>query len=347
MKKITLSQIAENLDISVATVSRIINKKIPVTSDLHKEIIRQAEDGGYLTPTISREIGNIGLVFVGLLNKTENPVEVSLGYQVTGFYGRITLGVDKAVTDLGGNLLIKTLNNTEKVFEEFEDFVKTCKLEGAVISLNGVFENIYKFNEICPCVIINHYEGFTPYIDSVCSSNFGGTKKIFDYLLNLGHKRIALWTANLNSLHDLNRIHSYYTCIDYYKIDYKQVYYDNSFNVKKSIYDRMDEEFHKYLKDDNTPTAIMCTNDTFAYVLCDLARKHKIKVPGDLSITGFDDVESASLAHPAITTLNSNLMLMGKHAIHLLTNRIYDKNREHIQISIEPELIIRESTGKA
>ncbi|MBQ7257517.1 MAG: LacI family DNA-binding transcriptional regulator [Abditibacteriota bacterium] len=347
MNKITLSEIAKKLNISVATVSRVMNQKTPITNDIHKEIIRLAKEGGYLQNPLNGNIGNIGFALIGLLNETTNPIEYNLGYNTSSFYGRLTFGLEKPVNELNGNLLVKNFDKTPNIWKEIDNFINTGNLSGLVVSVNGEFNDIQKFNNLLPTVLINHYEGFTPFIDTVASSNFAGIKKVFDYLISLGHEKIALWKPSYKYIHDQNRLYSYYTCLDYYNISYKKIYCDYSEKTSVSILDRMDVEFQKYLKDKDKPTAIICTNDTFAYVLCQLAKKYNVRIPQDLSITGFDDLDIISMPTPRITSVNSHLSLMGKHAIHLLSKRINDNTREHIQITIEPELVIRDTVGKA
>ncbi|MBQ0105247.1 MAG: LacI family DNA-binding transcriptional regulator [Armatimonadetes bacterium] len=347
MKKITLSEIAEKLDISVATVSRVINRKTPVTSDLHQKILELAREGGYLQNVWTKNLGNIGLALIGLPDEISNPLEFELGYNVSRFYGRITFGLEKAVNEQGGNLLIKNFSYTPNVFNEIKDFVKNGGLEGLVVSINGMFENIHLFNDIAPTVLINHYQGFVPYVDAVCSNNFGGIKKGFDFLLNHGHTKIGFWKPNYSYyVHDQNRLYSYFTCLNYYGIDYKRIYEDYSDRTDLRPFDRMEIEFRKFLEDKDRPTAILCANDTFAYIICQLAKKYDISIPGDLSIIGFDDLEAVSVTSPAITSVNSNLLKMGRHAIHLLGKRIENPEREHIELTIEPELVIRDTVSK-
>jgi len=347
MKNITLTEIANTAGVSIATVSRVLNSKTTPTNEVHREILRLAIDAGYSKNTGLKKLGNIGLLFLGLLHEDSSKYETELGYTVSGFYGRIIFGVEKAVNSLGGKMCIKAIDIDDNMFEATSEFIRENELDGLVISVNGYVSDIDKFSELCPFVLINHAVGFTPNIDTVSSDNLGGIKKAVDKLIELGHKKIGFWRcSNHKYLHDLNRLYSYKSCVEAYGLDYERVYYDYS-EIDMPRLDRMDIDFQKWLKDPDRPTAIICTSDTYVFMIIKLANKYGIKIPEDLSLIGFDAIEAGAFTTPSITSVNADLANMGKHAVHLLTKRLYEKDREKVQLTLGAQLIVRESIGKA
>ena len=91
-------------------------------------------------------------------------------------------------------------------------------------------------------------------------------------------------------------------------------------------------------------TAIVCYDNLAAIGAIRALREHGLRVPQDISVVGFDDIQSAAFNNPSITTIRQPLHEMGKNAARLLLHRIRGKGTAPRKVSMLPELIIREST---
>ena len=93
-------------------------------------------------------------------------------------------------------------------------------------------------------------------------------------------------------------------------------------------------------------TAIFCFNDIAAIGAIRALKDAGLSVPGDVSVVGFDDIQSAAYSTPSLTTVRQPLMEMGKRGAEVLLQRIADRDKVHpSQIVMAPELVVRESTG--
>jgi LacI family transcriptional regulator len=95
-------------------------------------------------------------------------------------------------------------------------------------------------------------------------------------------------------------------------------------------------------------TAIFCFNDISAIGAIRALKDAGLSVPGDVSVVGFDDIQSAAYATPSLTTVRQPLMEMGKRGAQVLLERIANREKEFpAEIVMKPELVVRESTGPA
>ena len=95
------------------------------------------------------------------------------------------------------------------------------------------------------------------------------------------------------------------------------------------------------------PTAVFCFSDEMAMGLIEAARERGVRVPRDLSVIGFDDIQGAAYSTPSLTTVRQPLAHMGRLAAQTLLARIEGEKDSSPEILIEPELVVRKSTAEA
>lgn len=95
------------------------------------------------------------------------------------------------------------------------------------------------------------------------------------------------------------------------------------------------------------PTAILCSNDLTAIGALKALAEAGVRVPEDVSVVGFDDIDFARLAHPPLTTVNLSRQCLGKLAFDALHTILKSKRREGAEYVVETQLVIRQSTGTA
>ena len=98
-----------------------------------------------------------------------------------------------------------------------------------------------------------------------------------------------------------------------------------------------------YLSDSNNPTAIFAANDQIAIALYRAAASVGLRIPQDLSIIGFDNLDMASHLNPPLTTVAQPFLEIGRQAAQILVSRLQGESSDYQQITLAPQLIIRES----
>ena len=106
------------------------------------------------------------------------------------------------------------------------------------------------------------------------------------------------------------------------------------------------EAAKKLLSIENKPTAIFCFNDYSAYGVINYCFENKIKIPEDISVAGFDDIEFSSLGFVGLTTIRQPVEEIAEKAIKILIDKIEGNSKTEVITKLEPKLIIRNSTKK-
>jgi DNA-binding LacI/PurR family transcriptional regulator len=114
-----------------------------------------------------------------------------------------------------------------------------------------------------------------------------------------------------------------------------------SINTQESGYEAM----HKLLESSPIPTAVFVANDLDAIGAMKAVKEKGLKIPEDISLIGFDDIQLASFTEPSLTTVRQPIYEMGTTAINLLVQLIEGKKKEPLKVELPTQLIIRESSG--
>ena len=177
-------------------------------------------------------------------------------------------------------------------------------------------------------------------VDYVVTDNFKGAKEAVSYLIKKGYRKIAYLAGPQNLWSCQERLKGYKKVLEANNIPIQEKYIlftDASF---KSGY----EITKKLLNFDEKPEVIFTVNDTVAAGVIKAFYESGIKVPDDIAIMGFDDLEMTALLPKPLTTMHQKKYQLGKLAANILINRIKNKDLPLQNIVLEPNLIIRESS---
>jgi DNA-binding LacI/PurR family transcriptional regulator len=177
----------------------------------------------------------------------------------------------------------------------------------------------------------------------VVPDNVGGAYKLTKHLINLGHTKIGIiWSGSLlSSIHD--RFQGYRAALEEAGLPFREefvVRLDNRMPISDDL-----EKFKMILSVQHGPTAIFCFNDVLAFVFQEVCKKNGIRVPEDLAVVGFGDVEPARYTHPPLTTVAYQPHLLGVRAAEILLNQVRQPTDDVQQEVIETQLVVRESCG--
>jgi len=192
--------------------------------------------------------------------------------------------------------------------------------------LNPIMIHCFKNFDGIPCIESDYYKGFYD---------------LTTHLINKGHRNIAFVTPGPDLIWQHERFRGYLDALNDSGIILRTELVKTNPNKNKNCIESTIDEL---LSLGSPPTAMMCSNDRFAFWMLDYCKKKGIKVPKQLAITGFDNVGQCEISRPALTTADSNLGQHSKEAIKLLGKRLAGIDISNEFIKIAPKLIIREST---
>lgn len=337
-KKITISDIAHETGVSVSTVSLALNGKPGVSDETRARIIEVANELGYSLPAVASRTESTNLRTIGMIVKIDPDIQP----QANPFYSKVIVGIEDACRRKGINLLFTGLpvdDNNCPV--EIPPLLSNSMVDGLLMVGTFVDETILSMAEsrMPPIVLVDGYSNTESY-DAVVSDNFRAAYQAVEYLIHKGHRHIGLVGSEKNSYPSLReRRNGYVRALKENEIS---DIYLAEFNINKS---HGFDETTTLLKKYPHITALFCINDDAATNAIRAAQNLGRRVPGDLSIIGYDDTYIAANAHPPLTTMHVDTITMGRAAVRLLALRIENPETARMTLTIHPTLVERASVG--
>jgi LacI family transcriptional regulator len=336
-KEVTIYDIATALNISIATVSRALKNDPVVNKKTKKRVSEQAEQMGYRTNYVARNLRNQYTNTIGIIVHELN----------SNFITSVLAGVEKVTTAAGYDLIIahssenftKEIANAKNLFEK--------RVDGLIASLSFDTKNLDHFkpfkNKGVPVIFFDRVEqdgNNTVVIIDNRKCGYQATQ----HLIEQGCKRIVHVTSSLKRNVYSQRFMGYKDALFDAGIPFDEsLLIVNDLSEKAGI-----ESAMQMLKMKPLPDAAFITNDFVAAVCMRTLKENGIKIPEDIAIVGFNNDAIGKLIEPALTTINYPGIEMGEIAAHNLINHL--KGIGNIQntntIIIRSNLIIRKSSLK-
>ncbi|MCO5385199.1 LacI family DNA-binding transcriptional regulator [Desulfosporosinus sp.] len=327
---INIKEVAKLANTSITTVSRVINNSGYVKMETRKRIEETIKTLGY--KPLERSGGAKATKTFGLIvPNIENP-----------FYGKMANYLSSVANSFNYNLLLINI----KYIDENKDEVLMDLLNNRVNGL--IYASSYRSLEIAhlaqdkdiPVVVLDR-EITTDKITSVSVNNNYGAFIATEHLIKLGHKNIAYIGASKNMEISTKRKTGYLRALEanHISVDERQICYGN-YTMQSGF-----ECAEMLLKDNQEITAVLAVNDLMAIGVINYLHKSGRKVPEDVSVLGFDNIELAGSITPSLTTVEYPIERMSEVVIELLLRQISDRGNSVEALTLFPKLVVRESTG--
>jgi len=338
-KRPTIKQVASASNVSTQTVSRVINNRPDVASETRERVLATIEKIGYQPSALARRLkygrtNTIGFILPDISNIFfSNAIKAAYNYIKNSEYSHYEL------------LFYNTDGQPEREKKAIDLFV-TRQMEGIIIASsasNLIIEHIRQIleNKNIVIVAVDNQLGDLN-IDLVTSDNSFGAYRLTTHLLDLGHESIAVITGPLNESSSKERVDGYKTALKDHGI---------AFNEKIVLAGDWTKESgisvtNRLLQMKPRPTAIFGLNNSMSIGALTVLKTQGVKVPENMALVSFDDVEYGNLLNPALTTTSTSWYELGRASASLLLDRITNGNSKPKQyIKLPINLIIRESCG--
>ena len=338
-ERVTINNVAQKSGVSQATVSLVLNNKPGVASETRARVLEAAETLGYPLKQASANLRGGQLSTLGMIVKTDTD---SAPYE-NPFYSRIMMGIEDTCRRNGITLLFSTLpvDDQNRPIETpallYNDNVDGLLMVGTfvdetVVSISG--------RRTPPIVLVDAYSN-TETFDTVVSDNFRAAYQAVEYLIKKGHQHIGLVGGEPNAYPSLlDRRNGYARALKENEIT--ETYIAN-FNINKTQgYD----EATWLLKEHPQISALFCVNDKVAVTAVRAAQDIGRRVPQDISVVGYDDIDLAKNVSPPLTTMHVDTIAMGRAAVQLLSFRLDNPTTARMTLTIHPSLIERDSVAQ-
>ncbi len=334
-KRATIKDIAEHTGYSIATVSRVLNKKgVFYSAKTFEKIQKAIREMDYHPDVIARGL------------KTQKTYNIAfLEPWISDFYSEVFSGVQDAANKAGYSVANFSSNYNIEQEKRNVNTILSNRIDGIIVS-SAILDNqnLVKIKEQKVPVVAIEKVVNDPLMACITIKNREISKKAIEYLIKLGHKKIGFISEPLDIGNLKNRFKGYKEALSEngLTLDESVVFIDDTFKGQRYLayYDFT----KKNLKKIKTCTALFITSDDAALAVMKALSDEKIIIPDDISIIGFDGLDVTKYLIPSITTIVQPRYEMGFKAMELLLDLMDGKNAPSVEF--KAELLIGGSTAK-
>jgi len=340
MKKgrVTIKDIARELNIAPSTVSRALNDHPALKKETKDAVRALAEELDYQP----------NLLALNLLQKKSNTIGVIVP-EITGhFFSAIITGIQDVIVNSDYNIMICLSNES---YEEEMTIVKKLskiQIDGVLVSPSSETKNFDHFRRLqksgIPVVV---FDRDCPGLDAdkVLVDDYFGALQAVEYLIGTGCKNIAHLGGPLNLSTTEHRLQGYLDALEKNNIPVNKEYivHVQGFSHKDGA-----KSTKKLLEKKERPDAIFAYNDNIAISAMHIVKKLGFKIPEEVSILGFDDEPHSAFITPSLSTVWQPVYSMGMLSARILLSHLNNKNTmlEFRREVFKPELVIRGSSQR-
>ena len=228
---------------------------------------------------------------------------------------------------------------------DFFNMVKSNQVDGMILMTGRLpSRKVFSLNELKQMPIILSLEDIPGVnFNSITIDNYQASKEATNYLIKLGHKKIAHIASPLSETRiGILRRDGYRDALKESGIKINSKFeFIGDYTVESGV-----AACKQLFKNANVPTAIFCSNDEMAYGAINQLRRMKISVPNKVAVIGFDDLPMSKSFYPPLSTIYQPRFQIGEKSMELLFEKIKIKKNKIDNIKLKTKLIIRESTAK-
>ncbi|MCB9361413.1 MAG: LacI family DNA-binding transcriptional regulator [Flavobacteriales bacterium] len=340
MKKITLAEVAKSLNVSKTLVSLVLNDRGDekgISKATQERVHKKVKELNYKANQFAR----------GLRMGKSNTIGLIVADISNSFYAKMCRSIEDNANKHGYNVIICSSDENPEKESTLIQMLIDRQVDGLIISTtqkkNDDILNLKKNN--FPFVLIDRH---IPKVDTnyVIVDNKDGAKEIVNHLIQLGNKRIGHLTispSHLSSLKDRT-------------LGYKEALKENNIRIDNNLikeisFENIKEDVYNQLKELLSPpqsiSSLFVSNNNIAVACLECFMEMNIRVPQDVSLASFDDIDAFKLCYPPVTAISQPISKMGEAALDILIKNINcDENKfDYEHKNLKTTLQIRRSCG--
>ena len=320
-----MKEIARIAGVNISTVSRALNNDRAISEEVKQRIGAIAEQHDYKR----RKVTGRNVLYV---------IDKRFFVLTSHFYNRVIQGIEEEVRKRGYVFQFGSLEPDQFTLGSLD----IRNIAGMIVTSWYHDDFIREVHRIgVPMVLVDYYLP-TRDISAILPDKMDGIAKGVEYLASLGHRRIAYLKGDTTAQGGADRLLGFHRAVKMFGLDPDgNLLIDCDLTIKSAY-----EATKGFLQATaEPPTAMMAANDIVAMGAMEAIKEQQLKIPEDISVLGFDDIELASQVIPHLSTMHVRKRTMGRLAVRRLMEIIAGKTVEYSKIVLEPTLVVRESTG--
>jgi len=324
---VTIQDVARRAGVSISTVSRVLNRKVDVASETQDRVAAVIAELGYTSSLAARSMRSRKKNMIGLVVP-----DIGWPYSI-----EIMKGINRAIAELPFDLLVYTTGDVKKSGtaqheQHYVSLLSNSMTDGVIVVAAAATE----FNTDAPIVSVDPHV-INPNYPSVQGRNYQGALDVTNYLLSLGHRRIAFIGGRPEIASAGRRLKGYQDALQGAGIELNDALivpgdFSTATGRQRALH---------LLSLEDQPTAIFASNDQSAIGVFQAAEELGLSIPDDLSVVGFDNIAEAK--YLGLTTIDQFLADMGYVAMQMLLKLINNEALDEPIHKMPTKLVIRSS----
>jgi LacI family repressor for deo operon, udp, cdd, tsx, nupC, and nupG len=330
-----IREVAKRAGVSTATVSRVLSRPDVVSPDTRVRVLKAVERLGYAPNSVAKNLRTLkSRKLLVTVPDISNP-----------FFALILQGIEDTAQKNGYAVLLGDTQHDELREERYALMLKQKEADGLIFlghRLPKVAASVVQ--ELAPrCApIVNGCEFSAELgVPSVHIDNAKAADEAMQHLYELGHTRIGVVTGPLVSPLSRDRLAGALASARRRGAEQDVTVMHGDFSIRSGA-----EAAEALLNLPSRPTAVFCFNDEMAMGVIDTARKRGSRIPGDLSVVGFDDIRFAQCIDPPLTTIAQPMRAIGEGTVRLLLDILNGNELAPVSVTLPHSLQIRASTAR-
>ncbi len=330
-KKVTMRDIARESGVSVATVSRYINKVSYTSAETEKRIQEVMDRFDYTPNAMAR----------GLAKQKSNTIAFITPDITNPFFPELVKSIENISKTKGYSLLLMNTEENDLKNQDFWNNFKSRYIDGFILAESELSEEVQRYlNGInIPFVRIDRAV-HSDKINSVGVNNYEGAQLAVNHLVDIGCKKIAHISGPKSLYPTIGRLNGYKSVME--KVGCEPIIYQGDFRLDGGA-----RQTERLLQEHPDVDGIFYANDLMAIGSLKVFKDYGVHVPDNIALIGFDGIQLTEIVSPSISTVKQPINQIGEIATNHLIQAIEkssDENRRNLLLDVE--LIVRESSRR-
>jgi len=331
-----LKDIAEYLNISVSTVSRVVTGKDRVRADTREKVLEAVKKFNYHPNDVARS----------LKKKSTNVLAIVVPDITNSFFAMVFKGFESVVRQHKYTVILCSTDEDHTRENEYLEFLMEKQVAGLVIatvSSNTDYIEKYKASGV-PVVYIDNLPNLDDNYDFVMIDNVKASFELTNHMIDNGHEQIAIISGPLDQTSGKGTYQGWLKAMEERQLEVNSNWVRHGTFKYESGYALMKE----MLKQKRRPTAIFVANSSMAYGAIKAVHEHGLKIPEDISMVTFDAIDQTNgLISPQLTCIVEPAEDIGVLAAEIILRKITNPKIKSFQkVTLEHQLVIKESCAR-
>lgn len=333
---VTIKEVAKLAKVAPSTVSRVIADNPRISEATKRKVKKVMEELGYHPNLNARSLSSKTTQTIGLVMPSSGDVVFQ-----NPFFSTVLQGISEGAHEKKYALQMTTGRSEQETFEAVIEMVQGKRVDGMILLHSKVEDQVimYLSKMDFPFVVIGKPAKYTEEIAHVDNDNVGAMKEATDFLIKLGHEKIAFIGGSTELMVTVDRLNGYKQALEEAYIPINEEYIKHEEFLREGGQEAVSE----LMALPERPTSLLVVDDFMALGVLNKLDELGIKVPDDVSVVSFNNILLAEMSKPPLTSMDINILKLGIEASRSLIQKIEDSSEPAKRIIVSHKLVQRSS----